>query len=128
MKPEGHIFGQTAESLATHYLQKKGYRILHKNVRLPGGELDLIAKDGSTLVFVEVKARGSDSHGGTLATITEAKKQRLIKLAARYLSRQRLVHQECRFDVVLCRQHADDSLEITHIEHAFEVPGEDSRW
>jgi len=127
-KPAGHIFGQTAESLATQHLQKKDYRILGRNVKLQGGELDLIAQDGKTLVFVEVKARRSDSHGGMLSTITESKKRRLIKLAACYLSHHQLSHQECRFDVVLCRQHLDNSFEITHIEHAFEVPGEDSKW
>jgi len=127
-KPASHLFGQTAESLAAQYLKKKGYHILGRNVQLQGGELDLIARDGKTLVFIEVKARRSDSHGGMLSTITESKKQRLIKLAARYLSQHQLSYQESRFDVVLCRQHPDDSFEIIHIEHAFEVPGEDSRW
>ncbi|GJL67278.1 MAG: hypothetical protein NPIRA05_22490 [Nitrospirales bacterium] len=127
-KPASHLFGETAESLAAQHLKKKGYRILGRNVRLYGGELDVIARDGKTLVFVEVKARRSDSHGGILSTIAESKKQRLIKLAACYLSQHQLSHQDCRFDVVLCRQHPDDSFEIIHIEQAFDVPGEDSRW
>ena len=128
MKPKSHIFGQTAESLATQYLKKKGYRILRRNVRLPGGELDLIAQCGKTLVFVEVKARQSDSHGGALYSISEAKKQRIIKLAAHYLSQHQMSHQESRFDVVFCQGRLNDSVEITHIENAFEIPGEDIRW
>ena len=128
MKPKSHVFGNTAESLATQYLQKKGYRILGRNVKLPGGELDLIARSGNILVFVEVKARQSDSHGGARYSISESKKQRIIKLAAHYLSQHRLSHQESRFDVVLCQARVNDSIDITHIENAFEVPGEDNRW
>lgn len=128
MKPKSHIFGRTAESLATHHLQKKGYRILGRNVRLPGGELDLIAKDGKTLVFVEVKARQSNSHGGALYSISQPKQRRLIRLAAQYLAKRNIIHQPSRFDVVLCQGQQHDAIEITHIENAFEVPGEDLRW
>ena len=128
MKPKSHIFGQAAESLATQYLQKKGYRILRRNVRLPGGELDLIVQDRHTLVFVEVKARKTRSHGGAPYTLTSSKKLRLIKLAAQYLAQHRISQRACRFDVVLCHGDLEDSLEITHIENAFEIPGEDIRW
>ena len=128
MKPKSHIFGQRAESLAIHHLQKKGYRILDRNVRLAGGELDLIAKDGKTLVFVEVKARQSDSYGGAVYSITQSKQQRIIKLAAQYVAQRNLIHQPSRFDVILCKGQHEESINITHIENAFEVPAEDLRW
>ncbi len=128
MNPESHVFGQTAESLAARHLREKGYRIIGRNVRLPGGELDLIARDGNTLVFVEVKARRSDSHGGALAALTSSKQKRIMKLAAQYLAKHQISQQSCRFDVVLCHHQPDHSPELTHIENAFEISGEDLRW
>ncbi len=128
MKPTSHVLGQTAESLASLYLRKKGYRILGQNVRLPGGELDLIAQYEHTIIFVEVKARRSESHGGTHYAITTSKKQRIIKLAALYLAQKKLSQQLSRFDVILCQGDDHDTLEVTHIENAFEIPGEDIRW
>ncbi|MCA9472847.1 MAG: YraN family protein [Nitrospirales bacterium] len=128
MKPKSHIFGKAAESLATAYLRKKGYRILHRNMRLAGGELDLIVQDRQTLVFVEVKARRSKSHGGAPYTLTSSKKLRLIKLAAQYLAQRQISQRACRFDVVLCHGDLGQPLELIHIEDAFEIPGEDIRW
>ncbi len=129
MKSKGQVFGETAESLASRYLQNKGYRILARNVLLPGGELDLVAQYKQTIIFVEVKARRSESHGGTAYAITTSKKQRIIRLAAMYLAKNNLAHQCSRFDVVLCQGgNSDEALQVTHIENAFEIPGEDLRW
>ena len=86
MKSDGQRFGESAEVLAEHWLRKKGYRILERNIRLPGGELDMIVRHGDMLVFVEVKARRTDEYGGAPYAIPRSKEQRMIKLAAQYLA------------------------------------------
>lgn len=128
MSVAGRLFGQAAESEAERYLRRKGYRILARNARTPSGELDLVARSGSVLVFVEVKARGSSTHGGAVGAVDGRKQARLVKLAAQYLARHRLRNQPCRFDVVVCAGGTDAPAVIEHIEHAFEVPGGDLRW
>ena len=128
MRPKSHVFGKTAESLAAHYLQKKGYRILGRNLQLSGGELDLVAQHKDAIVFIEVKARKSETYGGAAYAISTSKKQRIIKLASQYLAQKKLGHQLTRFDVILCKGQDHDNLEVTHIENAFEVPGKDIRW
>jgi putative endonuclease len=128
MSVAGRLFGHAAESEAERYLRRKGYRILARNARTPSGELDLVARSGSVLVFVEVKARGSSTHGGAVGAVDSRKQARLVKLAAQYLARHRLRNQPCRFDVVVCAGGTDAPAVIEHIEHAFEVPGGDLRW
>lgn len=122
------VFGLVAESEAERYLRRKGYRILDRNVRSPSGELDLVAQVADVLVFVEVKARRTEACGGALYAVDARKQARLIRLAAQYLAQHRLRNRTCRFDVVLCTGGTDKPETIQHIEHAFEVPGEDLRW
>jgi putative endonuclease len=128
MSLAGRLFGQAAESEAERYLRDKGYRILARNERTPSGELDLVARSGSVLVFVEVKARGSATHGGAVGAMDGRKQARLVRLAAQYLASHRLRNQPCRFDVILCEGGTDAPAVVEHIEHAFEVPGDDLRW
>lgn len=122
------VFGKEAESAAELFLRKKGYRILHRNVRFPNGELDLVASIGKIVVFVEVKARRTSLFGGAPHAVNRRKELRLIQLAAQYLARYGLDDRPCRFDVVLCQGDAAESAHIEHIENAFEVPGSDLRW
>ena len=96
--------GDAAEALALAYLVQRGLRLLQANYRTPGrggGEIDLVmrAPDG-TLVFVEVRQRASDSHGGAGASITTAKQRRII-FAARYYLMRLASAPPCRFDVLL---------------------------
>lgn len=128
MSLAGRLFGQAAESAAERYLRRKGYRIVARNARTPSGELDLVARIGQTLVFVEVKARGSSAYGGAAGAVDGRKQARLIKQAAQYLARHRLRDQPCRFDVILCGRDGGVPAVVEHIEQAFEVPGEDLRW
>ena len=128
MKSDRQLFGHAAEDLAERHLRRKGYRIRGRNVRLPGGELDIVAQSGELIVFVEVKARRTDRCGGAPYAITGRKEQRVIKLAAQYMARHDMVTQSCRFDVVLCQGNPDRSVDINHIENAFEVSSRDLRW
>ncbi|MBF0294212.1 MAG: YraN family protein [Magnetococcales bacterium] len=91
-----------AERLAARRLRGMGYRILASNVRLRGGELDLVAKQGEILVFCEIKARRVTGSGEPGEAVDARKRHRLARLAMEYLgSRPDLAHLECRFDVVL---------------------------
>ena len=92
--------GQAAETLAAEYLTGHGLDILHRNFRCRFGEIDLIARDGEALVFVEVRMRGRGDFGGAAESITAAKRERLRKAAGFYLSGLRKT-PPCRFDAVL---------------------------
>ena len=98
--------GDQAEDRALAHLQRQGLRLECRNYRLAGGpqsrgaEIDLVLRDrDGTLVFVEVRARRSDSHGGAASSITATKQRRIIRAAQYYLMRV-AVPPPCRFDVV----------------------------
>lgn len=91
--------GAAAEELAARHLLTHGLRILERNFRVRGGEIDLIAQDGKSLVFVEVRLRSRADFGGAAASITTRKQQRIILAARHYL--QAHGEQPCRFDCVL---------------------------
>lgn len=92
--------GVEAEQAAADYLAARGLRLVARNWRCKGGEIDLVMRDGTTLVFVEVRARGGMGFGGAAASITAAKQARVI-LAARHYLATKGVDAPCRFDVVL---------------------------
>ena len=91
--------GEQAESMAANFLERQGLRIVQRNWRVRGGEIDLICDDHGCLVFVEVRLRTQSAFGGAAASITEAKQRRLILAARHYLAGKR--EQPCRFDAVL---------------------------
>ena len=121
-------FGRFTETLAENCLRKKGYRILERNVRIGKGELDLIAKDGDTIVFVEVKGRRTDRFGGLPYAVDPRKQRQLTKLALAYLAQHGLTNRSCRFDVVLISSTDDQGPRITHLEDAFEVSSSAWQW
>jgi putative endonuclease len=92
--------GRVAEQAAADYLIAQGLCLVERNWRCKGGEIDLVMRDGATLVFVEVRARGGMGFGGAAASITAAKRARVI-LAARHYLLARKVDAPCRFDAVL---------------------------
>ncbi len=94
--------GAPAESLAAAFLEHQGLSILERNYRCRFGEIDLVARSGPVLIFVEVRARSSEDFGGAAGSITGAKRRRLVAAARHYLATHRVRH-ECRFDVVLIR-------------------------
>jgi putative endonuclease len=93
-------FGKSGEELACQELQRRGYAILARGYRSRFGEIDIIAKDGQTIVFVEVKTRNGDEFGGGAAAVTPWKQRRIAQMAVDYLSRNKLHDKACRFDVV----------------------------
>ena len=96
------LLGQKAEDLAVEFLRAQGLEILERNFRRRLGELDIVAREGDTLVIVEVRMRTSDRFGGAAASVDPHKQQRLVRAAAQLL-RQRgdLSHLRARFDVVV---------------------------
>jgi putative endonuclease len=107
--PEPAAAGARAEQVAALFLVERGLTIIARNFRTRRGEIDLIARDGATLVFVEVRLRRSPSFGGAGASITAAKGARLKAAALAYLANMGS-EPPCRFDAVLL-----DSLESPHI-------------
>jgi len=92
--------GAIGEDAAMRVLRRRGYRIRDRNLRCPMGELDLVAEDGGTLVFLEVKTRSTSDYGGPFEAISPLKRRRLQRLAVYYLATRRLMDRPCRFDAV----------------------------
>ena len=92
--------GDRAERIACAYLSSQGYELIERNVRFPVGEIDLVAKAGSALCFVEVRSASSTAWGGAAASITRPKQRRIIRAARWYLQSCRLSYLDIRFDVV----------------------------
>jgi len=113
--------GSYGELLAKKYLVSQGYRILEENFRTKMGEIDLIAKDGQTICFIEVKARQSLQQGTPLEAIHSWKMKKLTQLALFYLKvKFRSVDIQARFDVVSIVQKPDAKPEIRLIKNAFD--------
>jgi putative endonuclease len=112
--------GREGEVLAARLLTGKGYRILARNYRTAGGEVDLVCQDGDTLVFVEVKTRSAGSLGRPDQAVTGVKRGRLVRAAAAFLSEHDGWERPCRFDVVAVVDR-DGSRTATHLPHAFSV-------
>ena len=120
MLNQRQIFGEKGESIAVRYLKKKGYKILEKNYRTKLGEIDIIAKDKDTLVFVEVKSRRSWQFGNPKAAVTPAKQRTISKVALYYLKTKDRSNAKARFDVVTITATRDKS-QIEIVKNAFEL-------
>ncbi len=98
-RTDKQISGQSGEDDALSHLQQNGLTLLERNFRCKGGEIDLVMKERAMLVFVEVRKRADDRHGGAAASVTASKQRRLILAAQIYLQRYKMP-PACRFDVV----------------------------
>ena len=116
--------GTRGERLAARYLKRQGYQILGRQVCLPSGELDLVARDEKTIVFVEVKTRESDQHGRPSDAVTPAKQRRLTRLAVTFLKRYGLHDSPARFDVVAVTWPPGEKPRIEHFKNAFDAVGQ----
>ena len=104
--------GREAEERAAHHLEGRGLRVVERNFRIRGGEIDLICRAGSTLVFVEVRLRSRGDFGGAAASITAGKRRRIVLAAQHYLAGK--ADCDCRFDCVLI-----DGEQLEWIANAF---------
>lgn len=124
MAVDRQALGRVGEEAAVALLIRRGYRVLARNFRCPLGELDLVAEDRGTTVFVEVKTRTTADYGEPFEAITLLKQRRLARLAAFYLKGRTLLNHPARFDAVSVTVGLDGVVEaVDLIVHAFDVSG-----
>lgn len=116
-------FGERGERLAERYLRKRGFQIIDRRARGGLGEIDLVAVDGRTVVFVEVKSRRSHACGHPAEAVTPTKQRRLTRLALAWLKRHDLLDHAARFDVVAITWPKGERPVIEHFRNAFEAVG-----
>lgn len=118
-----HPAGRSGEEAAAAWLLSRGYRILARRFRGGGAEVDLVARRGEILAFVEVKLRRSGSAGSPLESVPPLKQARIARAAASFLSRfPELAGLDCRFDLIGVEPAPDGILEVEHLEDAFAAP------
>lgn len=113
--------GQSGEETVVRYLENNGYTILIKNYRCKVGEIDIIARDGADLVFIEVKTRSGLGYGSPAASVTTRKQRQITRAAQWYLAEQRLFDIPARFDVISVLGGEADRQQIDHIINAFDL-------
>ena len=126
-RPSRRPLGQAGEDAAAHFLEARGFRILARNRRSRFGEIDLVARDGVTLVFVEVKTRLGPSSEPPQVAVDRRKQTLLVRLALDYLAREWLQDLSCRFDVVAVTFDSEDPAgrppRVEHFPSAFAADG-----
>ena len=113
--------GNRGEELAAAFLERNGLRIVERNFRCKGGEIDIVAKEGSTLVFVEVKSRKTLTYGVPQLAVTPFKQRQISKAALTWLARNRLHDTPARFDVIAILLEDNYRHQIEHIKNAFDL-------
>lgn len=123
MMPPGDLstreLGRIGEDLACGHLRGRGYEIVARGFKVMRGEIDIVARDGGTLVFVEVKTRADEDYGRPEESVTPAKQRQLRRLAQGYLMLQAAGEVPCRFDVVAIIYRGPDDVRLTHFTDAF---------
>jgi len=112
--------GKVGEDLACDELERRGYAIVDRRWRQRDGEIDIIARDGATLVFIEVKARESRDFGDAAESVTRFKRRRIVRLAAAYAAQAHWIDRPCRFDVVTIHLEAGQPV-VTVYANAFDA-------
>ena len=114
--------GRDAEDRAVHFLQNKGYAIISRNYRCGKlGEIDIVAKKGDVVVFVEVKSKREPfSFGTPQEAVTFKKQQTLVRLAHSFMQSRKLLGIPCRFDVVAI-SYLNQNINLEHFQNAFEA-------
>lgn len=113
--------GIVGEDLAAAALVARGYAILERRYATDRGEIDIIAEDGDTLVFVEVRARATAEFGRAAESVTVGKQRQVTRIAADYLARHQIGDRACRFDVVAVDNALSEAPEITIYVGAFDA-------
>lgn len=120
MSQEKKEIGQKGEDLAANYLKELGYQILERNYRCKLGEVDIIARENDTLVFIEVRTRSSLDFGLPQESINRRKRHQISKVALEYMIRKKLKNIPARFDVVAISLKPGKE-KVDHIKDAFEL-------
>ena len=113
--------GETGEDLACRELGARGYAILARRYRTRHGEIDIVALDGDTIVFVEVRLKTTGEFGSAVESVTPWKQRRVAAMAVDYLARQHLTDRACRFDVVAIDAVGRAEAQITVVQSAFDA-------
>jgi len=115
--------GELGEEVAANFMIARGYRVLERNFRCKGGEVDIIARDpgDKSLVFIEVKARRGLSYGVPQLAVTPFKQRQISKAALTWLLKNRMHDHDARFDVIAILLHTDGQHAIEHIKNAFDL-------
>jgi len=111
--------GRSGEDIACRYLLGRGYEILARGFRMFRGEIDIVARDGETIVFVEVKARADESHGRPEESVTPGKQRQIRRIAQGYLVGHPSPGVDCRFDVIAILFRGPDDDRLEHFVDAF---------
>jgi putative endonuclease len=111
--------GRSGEEAAVAYLKKKKFRMICRGFRFHKGEIDIIARDGDTLVFIEVKTRSGRDFGRPEDAVTPRKQDQIRRLAEAYLAMNNLTAIPCRFDVLSLLWDEEEGPRIHHIKDAF---------
>lgn len=117
---ERQDLGKRGEEIAVHELERRGYAILARRYRTRYGEIDIVARDAETTVFVEVKARATCEFGTAAEAVTPWKQRRLARMASDYIARHGLDRRPCRFDVVAIDDAGTPSERVTVYANAFD--------
>ena len=122
MTHERKKLGSHGEDLAVEFLKRQGYRILQRNFKLKFGEIDIVAQEGDTVCFIEVRTKTGDELGTPFESITPFKQRKLSRLALAYLKNQyKSVEVRARFDVVAVFSEDGKEEKVEIIKNAFEV-------
>lgn len=112
--------GKQGEELAVAHLRKAGYKIVARNYRCLYGEMDVIARDGDTIVFIEVKSRKSETFGQPQEAVGLEKRKKLSRISLHYIQQKRLEACNARFDVIAVKMSPDEN-RIDLIRNAFDL-------
>ena len=113
--------GDRGDAIAEAFLRGKKFRILERNFRCKAGEVDIVARDGKTLVFVEVKARKNEAYGPPQLAVTAFKQRQISKAALVWLAKNKMENSAARFDVIAILMADHEVPQIEHIRDAFEL-------
>jgi putative endonuclease len=117
MRPKD-VLGRDGEEAAVRFLEDKGYSVLHRNLQFKGGEIDIVARIGSTLVIAEVKTRQHTAVKKPYEYVDWKKRRRITKLAEKHIGKSALYH--LRYDILSVTLTEDGVLEVEHLENAFD--------
>lgn len=118
------LLGTFGEDMACSYLESNGYRIIERNFSCKAGEVDIIAMEGDTIAFIEVKCRTSTNYGSPSEAVSYYKQNRIVKTALFFMTKHKIFDYMCRFDVIeVLKEGNKDNLCINLIKNAFEYSG-----